>query len=396
VSFWRNFGEIWQVKLVSADPAGTMAALRDAGMVLWEPEMLDLLTWRFYIRASDGKKVEHIAKKRGDLFKITGKTGLIRKAMSLRKRPVLVLGMMLLLTLSLWVPSRIFFVRVEGNQRISARLIEEEAQKCGIFFGASRRMLRSQQVKNQLLERLPELDWAGVYSAGCVAVITVRERALEQEKEQNGGVCSIVAARDAVISSITVLRGNGICSAGQAVKAGQVLISGYTDCGISIRAERAEGEVLGYTQRKFAAIFPNDWVQRGTIQRTEKKYSIIIGKKQINFYKDSGISGASCAKIYEQKYITLPGGFQLPVSIVCEQRIYYDTVSAPQLDSQIYLQKFARQYVLSQTLAGRIEYTQEFFTDAEGYTRLDGFYGCLENLGVVRMEESVPNYGKND
>ena len=89
---------------------------------------------------------------------------------------VLIIGLMLLLFFSVWLPSRVLFIEIQGNDTLSAQSILEEAKDCGIIMGASRRFVRSQQVKNTLLDKLPQLQWAGVETIGCVAVITVRER----------------------------------------------------------------------------------------------------------------------------------------------------------------------------------------------------------------------------
>jgi sporulation protein YqfD len=304
--------------------------------------------------------------------------------------------MFAMLVLSVWVPSRVFFVEVEGNVTIPSRYIAEHAKNCGIYFGASRKAVRSEQVKNRLLSQMPELQWAGVNTAGCVAVITVRERNVEQLQEEKSTVSSIVAARDGIIAEMTVLRGNGLCKPGQAVKSGQVLISGYTDCGICIRATRAEGEILAHTQRSLSAVFPEERAVRGQIVGTEEKISLIIGKKQINFSKCSGISGASCAKIYEQKYMTLPGGFVLPISVLRGRITYYETTEDTETDAEAFLRKFALDYVIKQTTAGKIENQQIFVSSADGLIRLEGVFSCLEQIGVVRAEESLPSYGKSD
>ena len=395
MSFWRSLGGMEELKLISADPNGALLALQKAGITMLDLQKTDSLTWQFCLSRSDSKKVKSILRRRGDTFSVVRRCGVLWTLLGLRKRPVLILGMLGLLLLSFWVPSRVFFVQIEGNEMIPARLIAEQAGECGITFGSSRRQVRSEQVKNQLLSRLPQLQWAGVNTSGCVAVITVQERKPAEEKESCTGICSIVAARDGIISEMTVLRGNGLCKPGQAVKAGQVLISGYTDCGICIRATRADGEILALTKYELTAVFPEEWQVRTKVIGSEKKFSLIIGKNQINFSKDSGISGQSCAKIYEQKFMTLPGGFMLPVSIVCEEWIYYDTSAGTETAEQ-YLQSFACDYITGQTLAGKIVNAQERITSSDGLGRLDGVYICMENIGAVRMEENVPNYGKSD
>ena len=396
MSIWNTLGGMQEVSITSADPEGTLEALRMDGITLYNLKMTDPLTWQFTISRTDTKRMEKIAKKRGESWQTVRSLGFFWSLLRIRKRPVMILGMLMLLILSCWVPSRVFFVQVEGNTTVPSRFIIEHAQNCGVYFGASRKAVRSERVKNQLLSQMPELQWAGVNTSGCVALITVRERTAEEKQEEKPEVCSIVAARDGIIAEMTVLRGNGLCKPGQAVKAGQVLISGYTDCGIRIQATRADGEVLAHTQHRLSAVFPEERAIRGKIIRSEEKISLIIGKKQINFSKGSGISGASCAKIYEQKYMTLPGGFVLPFSVVRERIIYYEIIDGTESDAEMFLNLFVREYVTKQTMAGIIENEQIFVSSAEGLSKLEGVFSCLEQIGVVRAEESLPSYGKSD
>lgn len=385
-----------EVRITSADPDGLMEQVQSAGITVLDVKMTDPLTWQFAVSRSDVKVLRRITQKRGETLSVIRSFGIFWTLIMLRKRPVLLLGMLMLMALSLWIPSRVLFVEVAGNITVPSRLIVERAEKCGIYFGASRQAVRSEQIKNQLLSQMPQLQWAGVNTVGCVAVITVRERNTDEKNEEIPTVSSIVAARDGIIAELTVLRGNALCKPGQAVKAGQILISGYTDCGICIRADRAEGEILAHTQRRLSAVFPEERCFRSKIIGTEEKISLIIGKKQINFSKCSGISGASCAKIYEQKYMTLPGGFVLPISVIREKITYYETAMGTEINGEQYLQDFAPDYVTKQTMAGKIENAQLFISSAEGLSRLEGVFSCLEQIGVVRVEESLPDYGKSD
>ena len=385
-----------RIRLTSADPEQVLRAINTEGITAADIEILDPVTWQFVVNSIDAKKIEALVDRRGEKCESSGTTGFYGILLKTIKRPILVAGLLLLIILSFWLPSKVLFVQVEGCQTVPLRLIIQEAEQCGIYFGASRNAIRSEQVKNKLLSQIPQLQWAGVRTVGCVAVITVTEKKENEEKEKNNGVCSLVAARDGIISEITILRGNGLCKVGQAVKAGQVLISGYTDCGICIQAQRAEGEILAHTKRDLSLLFPTERSVRVKIKDSHEKISLIIGKKVINFSKDSGIIGGSCAKIYEQKYIGLPGGFVLPVSILRERWVEYDCAADQETQPSVDLHKFAREYVLKQTIAGRIEHTKEQLTPEDGCVQLDAVYDCIENIGLVRMEENILDYGKGN
>ena len=304
---------------------------------------------------------------------------------------------MLLLYASLYLPSRVLFVTVEGNETIPAQLILEKAQDCGIRFWAQRREVRSERMKNALLEALPELRWAGINTYGCTAVISVSERAVQTERQTELSVSSILASRDGVITAVTATQGNLLCREGQAVKAGDMLISGYQDCGITIRAVRAEGEVFAQTNRDLQVLSPMDWSVRVGDRGVARKYSLIFGKKRINLWKGSGISDASCVRMYEEYYITLPGGFHLPVRVGVECVMDVCTVDEvyPEDEAVAMLTDFAERYLKQQIVAGRITQSHIQATCDGAICRLTGNYFCVEMIGTLRHNEIGEYNGKD-
>ena len=385
-----------EVRITGADLPGTMEAVKQAGICVQSVKMEGDLTIRFLLKRQDYRRLGKLAKRRGDRLTLVRRVGLYWTIKGLWKRPVLLTGVALLSALALYLPSRVLFVRVEGNVNLPDKLILEHAAESGVYFGASRRQVRSEQIKNQLLSSLPQLQWAGVNTDGCVAVLTVRERPASSPEQMESVVSSIAASRDGVILSCTVTRGNGLCAPGQAVKEGQVLISGYTDCGISISATQAEGEIIAATSRELEVIMPAYITRRREITLRNKKFSIIFGKKRINFYKDSGISDSSCVKIISNNQLILPGGLELPVVCVVE-RIYAsscvtDEVSADSVEPS--LRDFAAGYLRGHMIAGSILNAYQNVTQDGAYYRLKGAYACSEMIGVRRIEKMGEKHEK--
>ncbi len=357
---------------------------------------LDELTVQITVTRGDYRKLVSIAKRRGCKVTIDNLRGLFWNIWTLWSRPVLILGLTLILIMGLFIPSRILFITVEGNEGIPERLILEAADRCGLGFWANRRELRSEQVKNKLLDEIPELKWAGVNTYGCQAVITVRERADSPEAEPVHSVRHIVARRDGIITSCVIVDGQGVCSVGQAVKEGDILISGYTDCGISIRACAAKGEIFAQTKRQLTAITPSVCRKRTGSVSQQHQYSLIIGKKRINFYKGSGISGGSCVKMYSEYVLTVPGGFQLPVILIKETITDQDLYDTQVDDPSVLLESFSVQYLKSQMAAGTVIRKMEFFSESDGVFRLTGEYGCVESIGIAQDEKIGDFNGKTD
>lgn len=398
MNLWRwAAGEV-TVRITSADVSGFLEYLNRWGISMYGFSWEDELTLSFRVCVRDGKRVLKLAEKRGVRAEIRAREGLYWTLKALGKRPILLLGTVALLLLTLYLPTRVLFVQVEGNSTVPSGQILAAADNCGIRFGISRREVRSEKVKNALIGELPQLEWAGVNTSGCIATITVRERSAPLRQQQTeSGISSIVAARDGVILSCTAEAGSVQCQVGQAVREGEVLISGYTDCGIVIQATRAEGEVFALTRHRIQAIAPSERIRKGQILEQRKKYSIIIGKKRINFYNGSGICDTSCGRMYAEYYIYLPGGFQLPLALAVETISYPDTypTECDPDTAEEDLSSFLRNYASSRMISGEILRMMEGFSCADGVYRLEGDYLCREMIGRNRQEGKVETDGKS-
>lgn len=391
MDFWQSLGGMIVLEIIAADPAEVLCAFHEHEIPLSNIQFIDQLTVQLQVNRRRTKWIQSYCEKMGLKCRVISKQGLFWRVRGLLNRPVFVIGMAFYLTLTIFLPTRILFYHIEGNCNVPDNLILEIASQSGLSFGTERRQVRSEKIKNALLGAIPELEWVGINTSGCVATISVKERQTTEEIQQSQSVSSIIAARDGVIQEITVTSGSAACSPGQAVKAGQVLISGYTDCGLTIRAQRAQGEIYATTNQNLTALILQNSHQRGALIAVKKNYGIIIGKNRINFSQGSGILDSSCVKMYIEHFLTLPGGFVLPIAIVTETYLYYeDSVSVDkQEDSGEQLSSLARSYLFSQMVAGKILSKQETFYQLDGVICLVAQYECLEMIGRERNEEII-------
>ena len=386
------------VEVTSAEIPGILVAAANADIPLYDTECISEFCVVCRIRKSHWSDLKALCERKGADIQLKRWMGLYWSVKSLIKRPFLLCGLLLLLAFHFTVPGRILFVSVEGNESVPDNRILDCAAEFGLRFGADRRELRSEQLKNQLLQAIPELRWAGVNTRGCVAVISVSERTESAAQQADpGGIRSIVAGRDGVILSVTATAGNLQCREGQAVKEGQILISGYTDCGISIRGEQAEGEIFAQTNRTLSVIMPSGVRYGAGDGGVLRNFSVIFGKKRINLWKDSGIWDGVYDRIYEEYYITLPGGFRLPVCIAIES-VYALSGNATEADTlpiQAVLQSCAESYLRQDMVAGTVLHRSETVTQTDGCWCLDGRYVCTEMIGKVRQEQIGEYDGKD-
>lgn len=390
----RNaFRDRIRVQVVSADIWSSIGLLNEKSIPVFGFQQEDDLTYSFQIGRKHFPALQKLLEKRGDRISLLQNTFLHSIQQSVLYRPLFCTGLVFFFLISLWLPTRILCVEVQGNQLIPTRKILEEANQAGITLFSSCAKVRSEKMKNTLLSAIPQLQWAGINTYGCKAVISVRERtAAEKEAPDQKEVSSIIAVRDGIVQSVTASRGDIQCQQGQAVKQGQVLISGFTDCGLSIRAERAQGEIYAQTLRSLDTLTPSTCRVRTDKQRTERRYSIVLGKKRINLWKDSGIWDSSCGRISREYRLTLPGGFSLPVSIACDTLLWDSTeeLAVEKNAAEGQLSDFSRKYLSSQMIAGTISSAEEVVKLQTGCYRLSGRYVCSEMIGRERLENGAP------
>ena len=389
MNVWNRFLGMVLVETVSAAPEEMLAAVNAASIPVYSLQRVDDLTLRFYIPSGDYTRLHSLLERKGDRLRLVRRRGLLLPFLQLGKRPVLLTGILLLMLLSWYLPTRVLFVQVQGNETIPARQILASAEKCGIRFFASRREVRSEKVKNALLLEIPQLQWAGINTQGCTAILSVREKKPTETQENTKSIGNLVALRDGLVDSVLLSRGTALCSPGQVVKRGQTLISGYTDCGICIRATGAEGEVYALTNHEFKAVTPLNY--QITVSQTahHRNISLLLGKNRINLWKDSGIWDTTCGRMYEEYYITLPGGFSLPLGIAVETYTGSTTAQQPvplEMTENL-LSDFSRNYLKENMIAGQILNSTESISQIQDMAVLQGAYLCREMIGRIQWEQ---------
>ena len=166
------------VKIVHADMMRFLDACSASGIAMKHVVMEDEMTAVITVERRNQKQLAFLCHKHNADIVKTDRRGICWRIYFGLKRPILIAGVTVMLLLSASLPRYALIFRVSGNETIPDRQILEAAESAGIYFGASRKQIRSEQVKNQLLEKLPQLQWVGVNTSGCVATISVKERSV--------------------------------------------------------------------------------------------------------------------------------------------------------------------------------------------------------------------------
>ena len=175
-------------------------------------------------------------------------------------------------------------------------------------------------LRNYMLLEVPELSYIAVNVRGCRAYVQVRERVEAPEiisKRQPGNT---VAAKDALITAVEPWEGEKQVLPGTTVRAGQLLIAGVVENDFAgARYTRGMGEVYGRTWYELRCRVPLSLQKKRYTGAREVRRAFLIGKKRVNLYIGSSISGDTCDKIVAREKWTLPGNIALPVDMITEE-----------------------------------------------------------------------------
>ena len=377
-----------------ADISGLLRNISNGGIALRNCVRIDELTVRVIFRSKDAAVLSKICSQRGGEWKVVESNSLRFGAKRIVSRPVIWTGFLFLILFSIVLPRRILFVSVEGNKAVPTSKIIDAARNCGLAFGVSGKGIRSEEIKNSMICLIPQLRWIGVNVRGCGATISVTE--MNDRVDHRSGITNIVAAIDGVITDCTVVSGAVLCQPGQAVKRGEILVSGFSKDSLSAKGTRSSGEIFGNTIRDLKIVMPTTMNEKGKVIGRATRLFVLVGKKRLFFYNNSRISGATCDKMYKEYYVSLPNGVQLPFGLGFEQNVVYEDLTNVSDFAQITaLKEAARSYLVDQMVSGEIRGASETIESKDGLMLISGVYICHELIGREELED-VLQYGENN
>jgi similar to stage IV sporulation protein len=124
--------------------------------------------------------------------------------------------------------------------------------------------------------------------------------------------------------------------------------------------------------------------------QVRKVKSVIIGKKFINFYLNSGNPGVKCDKIEDRKILVLPGGICLPATVVTTAYYPYEVQEAELTveEAEAQLQERLKKYLLEKLTDGEIR-EMEFSRDvSNGVVTVTMTAECVEEIAAMRQMTS--------
>ena len=216
------------------------------------------------VRARQFRKLHPVKLRTHALGRLLEKRGLPFLIQHALRRPGLPTGLLLGMSLYVWLSGFYWCVEIAGDAPYSKTEIMAAAEESGVFIGAEKENVDLPVAANRFIRSLPEISWASFNSEGCIVTLEFHAAEKKSEGVDHSGAYDIVASRDGLIKKIAAQSGTVLVQVGSAVEEGQTLVSGVTVIGdpwdpnqeVRHLLSHARAEVIAETRHTFTASCP--------------------------------------------------------------------------------------------------------------------------------------------
>lgn len=311
----------------------------EAGVSVYDARRASYTVLHAMVSPRGFRKLQHAVPEK---YTVTaGKSaGLAVGVKRLARRKALLIGLALVALAAVVASLFVWQVRVTGIDVREAKKITAELESLGIYQGAFKGNIDLKKAETRLIIAHDEFAWVNVRLSGVVALVEVVPAEPVPEMVDESRPCNIVAEKDAMIESVTALKGRAAVKSGQTVRKGDVLISGLVwDPGFPRMLFAARGKVTGsvwYTASVSAPVNEDARIPTGQKQ-TQRMISVGADSAPV----DAGCSFAEYDTKEIDKYPVV--GLFLPVYITVleHSEVQIRTQSIPRDMLEVYLEEKA-------------------------------------------------------
>ena len=330
------------------------------------------------------KRLQRLCQEEGIRITIHSPRGLPFLLRLLCRRAGLLIGLLGILLLLFLSQRFVWDIRVSGNGTMTTSEVLAELRACGLYRGAYLPSIQASQLENRVLIASDRIAWISVNMDGTVARVQIIESVMPPEKEPSRPA-NLVAAADGQIEFLELYRGNAVVSVGQAVRKGDLLVSGVYDSQTEgFRYTRAAGSVFARTERTVRIEIPLAYSEKTFGEAEYDEISFNFFDFSLKIFKRTGNSEQSCDIIEMEKGFDTFGLSSLPFYLTVTKRIPYVESSATRTHEQASALAYA---ALERELA---LFSEDLLlldkritvTATEDAVILDCTLYCIENIAV--------------
>ena len=374
-----------RLEISGAEPERILNFCAQNGIEFWDTGPKADFAMQITIHAADYPLVQSQNGKNGiELRLVAAKGGKIITS-SMKRRFVLCIGVGVCIVLLAISSLFVWRIDITGNDTISDGVILRALSECGLKNGTFWPALSSDEVRSDMLMKLPDIAWLSVNVHNSCVEVVIHERIAKPDIVNEAEYTDVKAAKSGYITKLSVLEGKALVSIGDTVSRGDTLISGTMDSETAAdRQVHAMGSVQARTWYEINAQTPMYESVKTEKGHSKTSLSLVFGKNLIKISTDSRNNSASCAKINKLRYAALGEAFTLPVGIIKQESTEF-TLQKQRIDENAATQRL-KQNLLSELKRrigdGSVSQTSFSVSKTDELLTVTLRAECIENIGV--------------
>lgn len=344
------------------------------------------------IAKNDFFALPSIARKTGVRVRIKRKRGLYNIIARYKNRYMFAAGFFAFLIFVAIASQFIWVVEINGVETADYENIIAVLEENGVKSGVRKKDLPPlAEIKRDILFKNDNIAWAWVYIEGAKARIEINEKIIPPRVTDKSISGSIVSRCDGVIKSITAKSGETRLSAGEAVSAGDVIISGKVSTYREGDPEdyiyvRAIGTVEAYTTHTAEGDYKICYETRIPTGEKKSYYSLELFGKKYDLFRNKSISYEEFDKIDSRHELSVPFWGYSGIAVTSEKYSEVDVNREPlSIDTALEMarveleEKISKElYAGSQLISSDISYEQSDKDTIHVKLTMD----FIENIGI--------------
>ena len=278
------------------------------------------------------KRLHRFAFAHGGKVKIMKRKGLPFLLSPLNNRWGLFTGAVFFVFFISFMGGFVWNITVTGNNRVTEVKIVDYLAQNGFSVGTQWSSVDKEQLEISILAHFEDVAWISINKLGSTASIEIDETVNKPEMTEKN-VTNVKASQDGVIVRMTVNSGWAEVRKGDAVTAGDLLISGVRESEIDKKTHyaHAKGSVLAQVESTVTLNVSRRQTEKSYTYDKEYKTLYLFGL-EIPLYlkKDEGTADENV----EKEYLVI-NSYRLPVGIITDKAKYYNSQTVLLSDSEL-------------------------------------------------------------
>ena len=241
------------------------------GITLWGNELKDGKI-ECFVSVREFKYLRTLLRRKGVRVHIIQKYGLPFITNRYKKRVGILIGAISFFLILQFMSGFIWIIDVNGNEKIKEKAVLDACRTIGITEGIKKNSIYPKLEREKLILQLDGVAWASINIEGCRLTVNITETK-EKDKETDE-YTNLLATADGIIEKIDIVSGTSVVSVGQAVKKGDLLVSGIVETTTGTRFVKSKGTVLARSQKEIT--LKKDFKQKNLVPFGKVKTKRVI------------------------------------------------------------------------------------------------------------------------